>query len=443
MPKRQSRRQRGLKPELADVYIDFVVCYSLLMGSGSYESPSNMKRKKLEYKDSVYPNGYQVGTIVYAHSSADHCFTIEKYIGSHSDEYLECYRIDNQKTGIGTLYKQGERILQCFFHCNTIQGWGTLYQHGIPIVQVLWKDNDVIQTVMLKNISSSKLIDEKSSDGSLVYTGGYDLCTYHRDGYGVVYTNNEKVLYGQFENNELIHICKTFTHHQMTEYDKYNTKTYVGEYDDSLECSFPRKGQGTEYRKQSIVYEGGFDQNKRNGYGISYHENGVLSFKGKWKDNEEIEGYHLALENVQKDVSESGRFTLTPDFFPVMEMYSSVITTIQIDNHTCNQQGFSELVISSYPFLKEIVIGDGCCKFVRFFVITNLNCLESIRIGRDSFTLCNHTDNAPNRNNNEDRVYRENRSFSVINCPQLQQCIIDVGSFSDYLIFTMECGDLF
>ena len=58
-----------------------------------------------EYDEPIYPEGYQVKAVIYSHDHPDHCFTIEKYSGIHSDEYLECYRVDGQKTGIGTLFK--------------------------------------------------------------------------------------------------------------------------------------------------------------------------------------------------------------------------------------------------------------------------------------------------------------------------------------------------
>ena len=200
-----------------------------------------------EHVDEVYPKGYQVSTVIYSHVNSDSCLTIEKYSGVHSDEYLECFRVDGQKTGIGTLYKNGSRILQCYFDCNILHGWGTLYRSGVPFAQVLWENDEAVRTVLLSGIENSKWIDERSVDGSLVYTGEYDICSYNRDGYGVVYSNSEISLFGQFENGELIHIFKTFSNDQMKEYNEYNATVYIGDYENSIEKQFPRSGQGKEF----------------------------------------------------------------------------------------------------------------------------------------------------------------------------------------------------
>lgn len=396
-----------------------------------------------EYKGVIYPTGYQVSTVIYAHTLPDHCFTIEKYSGNHFDEYMECYRVDGQKTGIGTLYKGGERILQCSFCYNIIQGWGTLYKNGVPSVQVLWKDNEVIRTILLSNIDYSQWMDERTKDGSLVYTGDYDLSTYNRDGYGVVYSNNEMSLFGKFANNDLVHICKTFHGHQMTEYNEYNATVYIGTFENNLETHFPRKGQGKEYDLQRIVYEGTFHNNQRHGYGISYHENGVIAFKGYWKEGKPYEGIHLPYSKIMNNVSMDGIFEGTCESFPCIEMYASVVTFLHIADHACNETSFSSFILTELPHLREIVIGKNACCHVRFFAVTGLPNLESIRIGRDSFTLCDHLDNAPNRNRNEERIIRENRNCYITNCSHLQQIIIDVGCFSDYVHFILESGLLY
>lgn len=393
---------------------------------------------ELEYTEPIYPEGYQVAAVIYSHDHPEHCFSIEKYNGIHSDEYLECYRVDGQKTGIGTLYKNGERILQCYFSCNIINGWGTLFQKGFPIVEVLWKNNEVVKTVMLLHIENSRWIDERNADGSLVYTGEYNHCTFDREGYGVVYNQNEKEMYGLFDKNDIVHICKTFAKDEMTEYNDYNATTYVGHYIDQMDLKYPREGEGKEFELQKLVYEGNYQNNERNGYGVSYYENGIVSFKGMWKNNKEFEGSSLPETAIIQDVCNQGEYQLSTASFMTMEMYSPIITTISIADSSCNEESFCELVITDLPNLISILIGKQCCSHVRFFSVTNLPNLESLRIERDSFTLCNHSDNAPQRNHNEERIIRENRCCSIINCPLLQQCVMDVGCFSDYLHLTLE-----
>lgn len=192
------------------------------------------------------------------------------------------------------------------------------------------------------------------------------------------------------------------------------------------------------FKKQAVVYDGTFANNQRNGEGISYYENGVIAFKGLWKDDKEYHGISLPEENIQQDVVNTGVFTISPILYTTLNMYANIITTLQIPDGACNETCFSKLMITDLPMIRDIQFGKECGRYVRYFVITRLPLLESLRIGRDSFTCCNHTDNAPDQNTNEERIMRENRGFLIIDCEQLQQCIIDVGCFSDYRYFTLE-----
>ena len=189
---------------------------------------------------------------------------------------------------------------------------------------------------------------------------------------------------------------------------------------------------------QTVLYEGSFYNNKRSGMGMSFYENGVVSFKGLWKDNEMYEGSYLSQSNIQSRVLEDGVFEVDPSTFHSIDMYSSILSSIHIADGSCNDECFSKLVIMDLPNVKEIVFGKNCCSYVRFCVMTRLPSLEALRVSKDSFTRCDHHHNAPNRNGNEERIMRENRGLSIVDCGQLSQCIFDVGCFSDYLHFTLE-----
>ena len=75
------------------------------------------------------------------------------------------------------------------------------------------------------------------------------------------------------------------------------------------------------------------------------------------------------------------------------------------------------LAFSQYNLLEELVIGDDCFRLMGKFMIDGLNELKSLKIGINSFTK--------SKNNFGDDI---SRSFSVLNCIELES--IEIGSFS-------------
>ena len=82
---------------------------------------------------------------------------------------------------------------------------------------------------------------------------------------------------------------------------------------------------------------------------------------------------------------------------------------------------------SQYTLLEELIIGDDCFVNVNEFMIDGLNELKSVKIGKNSFTNIKSNDYWDyNKANNP------NRSFSVLNCIELESIEIGEYSFSDY-----------
>ena len=82
---------------------------------------------------------------------------------------------------------------------------------------------------------------------------------------------------------------------------------------------------------------------------------------------------------------------------------------------------------SQYTLLEELIIGDDCFGSVNEFMIDGLNELKSVKIGRNSFTNIKSNDRWDyNKANNP------NRSFSLLNCVELESIEIGEYSFSDY-----------
>ena len=101
------------------------------------------------------------------------------------------------------------------------------------------------------------------------------------------------------------------------------------------------------------------------------------------------------------------------------------VTNLIISSNSCNE--LKSLNLNEYRYLKSIEIGDDCFENVDLFKIDGLNELKSLKIGSRSFTHLKSNDKWDwNKANNR------NRSFSILNCNELESIEIGRYSFSDY-----------
>ena len=104
-----------------------------------------------------------------------------------------------------------------------------------------------------------------------------------------------------------------------------------------------------------------------------------------------------------------------------IESFDSNITSIQISNYSINNENDTTFNFSRFSVLEELVIGNDCYSNVELFKIDGLNELKSLKIGSRSFTK---------------RKYGwgddSSRSFSILNCIELESIEIGRYSFSDY-----------
>ena len=85
------------------------------------------------------------------------------------------------------------------------------------------------------------------------------------------------------------------------------------------------------------------------------------------------------------------------------------------------------LYFSRFTLLEELIIGDDCFGSVDEFNIDGLNELKLLKIGNNSFTLLKSNDEWDwNKANNA------SRSFSILNCIELESIEIGEFSFIDY-----------
>ena len=95
------------------------------------------------------------------------------------------------------------------------------------------------------------------------------------------------------------------------------------------------------------------------------------------------------------------------------------VTNLIICSNSCNE--LKSLNLNEYRYLKSIEIGNDCFENVELFNIDGLNELKSLKIGMNSFTKIK------NSFGND-----SSRSFSILNCIELESIEIGRYSFSDY-----------
>ena len=100
------------------------------------------------------------------------------------------------------------------------------------------------------------------------------------------------------------------------------------------------------------------------------------------------------------------------------------VTALTVTDNSCNDNNITVVDLSSFKFLRSVVIGLNCFKYVQIFSIVGLNWLESVSIGRDSF--------------GSDGSLLVGSEFKIVNCPQLKSLSIGGRSFGRYNGFELS-----
>ena len=264
------------------------------------------------------------------------------------------------------------------------------------------------------------------------------------DGICYFYVNGNIDKVSEWKNGEELNVSKRFEGKKMTEFVN-GVKRYEGEYKDSIKHNYPREGKGKEYGTdgKSLIYQGQFENGKRQGKGISYR-NGDVLYDGMWMKGHR-RGFSLSIHIVLEIA------VITLSFFVhfilgcvltmcwllficwiVCRSCSSVRNDFDYQLQTCvplknrlaarnNCSLHSNSFVLYSLYFTSIVIGNDCFENVNEFVIDGLKRLKSLKIGNNSFTK--------KKNSWGNNL---NRSFSILNCVELESIEIGVYSFSDY-----------
>ena len=101
-----------------------------------------------------------------------------------------------------------------------------------------------------------------------------------------------------------------------------------------------------------------------------------------------------------------------------IESIESSVTSLIIPDWSCNDLHHAIFDFSRFSVIESIEIGNNCFGLVKTFKIDGLNRLKTVKIGNNSFT----------QKKNDDK----SKSFYILNCESLESIQIGRYSFSDY-----------
>ena len=351
-------------------------------------------------------------------------YEVTTYQREHCNEYL----VREVKSGRCELFCKG--ILQFSWRENSgvKVGGFTVYEKGKALKSEDWKGLGGEERRCIENCKHGlELVVEGNG---VVYRGGFDdVESMKREGRGMEFDEKSgRVLrYGVWKNDELFQIEKECESEDVM-----------------IEYAIEEGESNLNVLNRHPVYEGGYvlDEEKRevlrNGEGCEI-EGGVAVREGTWergklKESVELfDGWYVKREGsdmMQLDSLKAKDLRVETHNWNERKNVNERVTELVIPSNCCNEAGWSVLDVSELKCLKSIEIGDECFEYVKEVKLIGLNQLESVVIGKNSFTKNKDSDGNDS-----------SRHFYLKNCGRLRELKIGCYSFSDYTICEIENVD--
>ena len=116
---------------------------------------------------------------------------------------------------------------------------------------------------------------------------------------------------------------------------------------------------------------------------------------------------------TQPNIVSSSRTANVHSWDELNALDASTETIIVADGSCNNEDGVTELDLSRFENLTSLIVGDNCFEYVTTMNVVEMDNLESIRIGMNSFSSYEEAD----------------YSFLVKNCSSLKELRVAPGSF--------------
>ena len=182
-------------------------------------------------------------------------------------------------------------------------------------------------------------------------------------------------------------------------YDSENRKMYEGFRIGNVNVCY-----GTRYYSdiQKVEYEGEWCEGNRMGAGVLYDRDEVVIHEGEWVNNRPL------LTRVEMT-----------DKNPVLH---NRVEELIVKDKSCNGKEWKSFDLSLLSKLRKLIVGDECFNKVERVKLNGLNELESVVVGKESFTFESDT----------------TTSFEMKDCEKVKELIIGEESFHIFGKFSLE-----
>ena len=357
-------------------------------------------------------------------------FEVTTFQGEHCDEYV----VKEEKSGECRLYRKGVLELSWREENGHRKGGFTVYEKG----KVLRKENWLSllsgeeHRYIENNMKGIRMIIRRGEENHVVYRGGFDNEeSMKREGEGYAYDekSGRVLIHGVWKNDELFQILQEFeSENEMIEYE-----VIKGE-------------ENVSVLNRRPVYEGGYTYNElsdkyvRHGKGNEIDlSSGVATSECEWSNGELMDRVELFggwyVKGREEDSLIQGHVeTGLADIHNEVEWNSlnKSVFEIVVSSNCCNERSIALLDLSELKYLRHIEIGNECFENVNEVNMIGLSELESVLIGKNSFTKSKNT---------WDTISDPDRHFYVKNCPKLKSLKMGRYSFSDYTVIEIENVD--
>ena len=189
--------------------------------------------------------------------------------------------VDGIANGPCKLYdEEGSIVFEGYLKNGYREGKGREYdENGNVIFEGFYEQGKRMNIVEMKEMKGYwKEMNERNEIISICQKD--DEC--RNDGICYFYVNGDIDRISEWKNGEEMNVLKRFEGKKMIEFVN-GVKRYEGEYKDSIEHNYPREGKGEEYDTdgEGVIYQGQFENGKRQGQGKLYR-NGDVVYDGKW-----------------------------------------------------------------------------------------------------------------------------------------------------------------
>ena len=325
--------------------------------------------------------------------------------------------VDGIASGPCTLCKNGILFYKGFFVNGYREGRGQEYdENGNVVFDGYYKKGKKLNIVPSNEMGKGywKELDE---NGRIIRISQKDELG-NREGFCYFYEDGKISRVSVWREGKEVKLLKQFYDDKMIEY-KNGKKVYEGGFVDSLEMGYPRKDKCSKFG---------------NGENISVWED---KFKSNTIYSKTARLYGTLVENRFVTVTVAVVSMILFYFYFFVIYLNNGPHGIKFEQESYNASSGSgkylrKFVMSNYPNLRRIEIGDECFGSVKTFKIDGLNRLKTIKVGINSFTQLKKAE--WQKISNDERVKRSSnsKSFHILNCASLESIEIGDFSFSDF-----------